>query len=62
LSYLANEFARSRADCKVLLISGRESVIEVMEDPTPGGVLKFLPKPLDLFAVFEFLAACNAGA
>lgn len=59
---LANEFAKSRADCKVLLISGRESVIEVMEDPTPGGALKFLPKPLELSAVFDFLDACKPGA
>jgi two-component system OmpR family response regulator len=55
---LANEFARIQSNCKVLLVSGRDSVIEVMEDPTPGGDLRFLPKPVDLFEVFEFLAGC----
>lgn len=57
---LANHFAAIQPECRVLLTSGRESVIEVMEDPIPGDVPRFLPKPLDLFAVCEFLSACHS--
>jgi two-component system OmpR family response regulator len=54
---LANQLAEVQPDCRVLLMSGRESVIEVMEDPIPSDVLRFLPKPLDMFSVYDFLAA-----
>lgn len=56
---LANRVTERLPDCKVLLVSSTESVIEVMEDTIPGGNFTFLRKPLDLFEVLEFLAGSH---
>jgi DNA-binding NtrC family response regulator len=57
---LANYFAERYPECKVLLVSGRESVIEVLENVFSYSNLTFLRKPLLQVEVFEFLATCRA--
>ena len=55
---LANRFARKHPQCKVLLTSARQFVVETMEN-LPEGVLDFARKPLNLIDVIEFLATCR---
>lgn len=55
---LSNHFAERFPECKILLTSCAASIIETLEYAIPRSVITFMRKPLQIYEVLQFLAAC----